>query len=129
MNLIEVKIIFEYANGGTLVLGWIAAFGVFFILILKIGKAQSENTPTPKSTIFVAVVLMIVVGMNFYEGYESKRDALAGFAKFKKGGELRCSTLNGDYLVSKDRSWKRVKDDFLKDDLLINIRWCRVQEQ
>jgi hypothetical protein len=119
---------FEYANGGILLLGLTATFTVFLLLILMVRKAQSENRPIPKSSVFLAVIFLFLAGMNFYEGFASKRDALAGFAKFEKGGELRCSTMNGVYLVSKGRFWSRVKDEFIKDDLLVNIRWCSVEE-
>ena len=65
---------------------------------------------------------------NIYEGTSSKESAMESFKKFDKHGEIICNSLTTKYVVSLPRGWKRYKDGFTKNDIVLNVRECRVEE-
>ena len=118
---------FEYANNGVLLLGGLSTFGLFLVTILTIGKAQHEGRKS-YAAIWGAIGIAFSASMLIHEGVSSKESALASYEKFEKQEEIICSPLGDNYIVSKTRGWMRYNDGFTKEDLLINVRQCRVEE-
>jgi len=118
---------FEYANNGTLLLGGFSIFGTLLVIMLAAGKAKYEGKKS-YAPILGMVVLAISVWMLIDEGIRSKESALASYEKYKKQGEIICSSSGDKYIISKQRGWKRYNDGFTKEDILINVRQCRVEE-
>jgi len=118
---------FEYANGGVLIMGSAVTFLLLFATMLAIGKAEHEGRKS-YAYIFGMIGVVISVWMMINEGRSSKESALASYAKFEKQGEIICNSIGNKYIVSQSRGWKRYNDGFTKDDILINVRWCSEEE-
>ena len=72
--------------------------------------------------------IMILISMIIYEGTSSKESAMESFKKFDKQGEIICNSFTTKYIVSLPRGWKRYKDGFTKNDIVLNVRECRVED-
>jgi len=118
---------FEYANGLVLLLSGLSIFGLFLVTILAIGKAQHEGRES-NAAIWGGIGAVISTSIMIHEGISSKESALASYEKYEKQGGIICSSSGDKYIVSKERGWKRYNDGFTKEDILINVRQCRVDE-
>jgi len=119
--------VFEYANSGTLFLEGISIFFVLILIVFTVGKAQSEGRDS-QAGLWGMIGIMILTSMIIYEGTSSKERAMESFKKFDKQGEIICNSLSTKYIVSLPRGWKRYKDGFTKNDIILNVRECRVEE-
>ena len=114
---------YEYINPGFILLGGFTIFVVLLATILAAGKAYKENKKTYALPIgFVAISLMIALILS--DGYTTKRTIDKNIALFQEGKELECATFSTSYLVSKQRGWKLHKEQFTKDSLLLDTRFC-----
>jgi len=118
---------FEYANGLVLLLSGLSIFGLLLVTMLTIGKAEHEGRES-HAAIWGGIGAVISTSIMIHEGISSKESALASYDNFKKQGEIICSSSGDKYIVSKSRGWKRYNVGFTKEDILINVRQCRVEE-
>ena len=114
---------FEYINPGFLILGGIACAMLFLGAILASGKAIHENSKT-KAPYFFLGAAALVIALTIGEGLDTKNTIEENIALFKNGSELKCTTFTTLYLVSKETGWKLHKEDFTKDSILLDARYC-----
>ena len=112
-----------YINPGFIILGSITIVAVFLAIILASGKAHSENKKTKATPIGFTVISFILVFI-LSDGYTTKNKIEKNIALFNNKSALRCATLGTAYLVSKQTGWKLDKEDFIKDSILLNARYC-----
>ena len=114
---------FEYVDTGSMVMGGIISAMLLFGAILASGKAIHENRKTKAPYFFlgaIALLMTTIIG----EGFDTKSRVENNISQFKKGGELRCSTFGTTYLISSKNGWRLHKDSFLKDSILVDVRFC-----
>lgn len=92
-------------------------------MILASGKAKSEKRSIKRPYIGF-VIMALIVGFLFLDSYTTKKSIDENRALFKEGRELQCSTLTTSYLVSKQGGWKLHGEAFMKDSLLLDVRYC-----
>jgi len=113
----------EYMNPGFISIGGIFIFLIVIIMLLKAGRDYTENKKSyAVPTGFVAIAL--VIAFILYDGDSTKNKIDTNIAQFQKGQELQCSTLSTTYLVSKPTGWRLHKDNFTKDSILLDARYC-----
>ncbi len=115
---------FEYSNLGVLIMGSVALFFVFLVIILASGKAQSEKRSTKAPYIGFPIMILIAIFI-YLDGYTTKNTIDENIALFKSAKELKCLTFGGTYLVSKQRGWKLHNGAFMKDSLSLDARYCK----
>ena len=114
---------FEYVNTGSMVIGSIISAMLFFGAILASGKAIHENRKTKAPYFFFAVIAFIIASI-VGEGIDTKNTIEKNIALFQNGSELKCATFSTTYLVSRETGWKLRKEDFTKDSILLDARYC-----
>ena len=119
---------FEYANNGTLFLGGLSFFLLLLSAMYLTGKAQSEGNKPGAGVWAVTGVMLIVLYTIIDEGVTSKQRAMASYKQYEKQGDIICSIHGKNYIVSKPRGWVRYHDGFTKNDIVINVRECKVEE-
>lgn len=108
-------------------------FSIFMIIILFISmvlaeeKAKKEGRKS-NAKIVVAILIIGLLGMEYYSNISIKKSNLVVYDNFKKGRDIFCYGVGKTYIVSKNRDWKRYKDGFSKNDILLDIKTCRVEE-
>ena len=113
----------EYTNTGFLILGGIACTMLLLGAILASGKAIHENRKS-KAPYFFLGVAAFVIALTIGEGLDTKDTIEKNITKFQNGGELKCVTFAATYLVSKETGWQLRKEDFIKDSILLDARYC-----
>jgi len=114
---------FEYSNLGVLIMGSVALFSVFLVIVLASGKAQSEQRPSKAPYIGFPIMILIAIFI-YLDSYTTKNTIDKNIALFKNAKELKCLTLGSTYLVSKQRGWKLHNGAFIKDSLSLDARYC-----
>ena len=114
---------FEYINPGFLILGGIACAMLFLGAILASGKAIHENSKT-KAPYFFLGAAALVIALTIGEGLDTENTIEKNITKFQNGGELKCVTFAATYLISKETGWKLYKEDFTRDSILLDARYC-----
>ena len=116
---------FEYVNDGFLIVGGFLICFILFGMILGAGKAQHDGEKFKSLPIFI-VMLLIVIGGIIYEAYESSQKAKDSYESYNNNKVIKCTSLTSTYLVSKETGWTKYEDGFTKNDILLNIRSCRI---
>ena len=89
------------------------------LLLLSISLLDLKNKK--KIMQGAVVVYFALMGANMMNRYLTVQDNINSF---KRGSELKCSSLEQEYSVSKKAGWSIKKHYFLKDSLLVRVDNC-----
>ena len=107
---------FEYMNYNALIF-----FGVFFVFPILLFKVKEP---------LMILSVVVLIGLIFWDAYNSYTTAQESKAYFKGGTSLKCISGGGlyssanEYRVSKKNGWKMEGDYFIKDSLMIRANKC-----
>ena len=114
---------FEYANPGLIIFGSITSVMLLLLAILQSGKAMQENRKTKAPYLIFVLIALIIAGV-IADALDTKNRVKNNITIFKRGGELTCPTFGTNYLVSSETGWKLHKESFLKDSILVDVKFC-----
>ena len=102
---------FEYIDKQTIV-ALSLAFLMLSLLDLKGKKKIMQGA---------VVLYFALIGVNMINSYLTVE---ANIKSFKRGIELKCTTLEQEYVASKKAGWSIKRHYFLKDSLLVRVDSC-----
>jgi len=102
---------FEYIDKQTIV-----ALSLVFVMLSLLDLKGKKKIMQGAVVLYFALI-----GVSIFNSYSTVQENIKSF---KSGSELKCSSLEQEYSVSKKAGWSVKRHYFLKDSLLIRIDSC-----